>query len=70
MACPVLRLTVMPLTAELFLAALEIHLRYQISHWDSLIVAAASQSDCSVLYSEDLNDGQDYDGVRVVDPFR
>ena len=65
-----LRLPVMPLTAELFLAALEIHLRYQISHWDSLIVAAASQSDCSVLYSEDLNDGQDYDGVRVVDPFR
>lgn len=65
-----LRLPVTPLTAELFLIALEIHLRYQISHWDSLILAAAKKSDCAVLYSEDLNDGQEYDGVRVVDPFR
>lgn len=43
--------------------------RFRLSWWDSLIVAAAQASDCPVLLTEDLQDGQRFDGVRVVDPF-
>lgn len=43
---------------------------WQISFWDALILAAARKARCAVLYSEDLNDGQVYDTVRVVNPFR
>jgi len=65
-----LRLPVAPLTVELFQAALALHIRFQIPHWDALIIASALETGCETLYSEDLNDGQDYDGVRVVNPFR
>lgn len=44
--------------------------RLQVSHWDSTIIAAAQELGCKTLYSEDLNDGQDDDGVRVLNPFR
>jgi predicted nucleic acid-binding protein len=64
-----LQLPVASLTAETFLRALAIHARYQVSHWDSLILAAAVESGCSIVYSEDLNHGQEYAGIRVVNPF-
>jgi len=64
-----MRLPIAPVTVDLFQAALALHLRFRISHWDALIVAAALEAGCETLYSEDLNDGQDYDGVRVVNPF-
>lgn len=64
-----LRRPVAHLTAETFLAALKIHARYQLSHWDSLILASAQETGCTLLYSEDLNHGQTYDGVEVVNPF-
>ena len=41
-----------------------------ISHWDALIVAAALHQGCETLLSEDLQDGQIIEGVRVVNPFR
>ena len=53
---------------ESILEALELEDRYQISFWDALIVQAAETSGASVLYSEDLSAGQDYRGVRVVNP--
>lgn len=43
--------------------------RYQISYWDSLIVAAAGTASCGFLITEDLQDGQKLDGVEVVNPF-
>ena len=43
--------------------------RFNLSWWDALIVAAAQASECPVLLTEDLQDGQVLDGVRVVDPF-
>ena len=43
--------------------------RYRLSWWDSLIVAAAQASACRILLTEDLQDGQIFDGVRVVNPF-
>lgn len=39
---------------------------YQFSYWDSLIVAAALESRCAVLYSEDLQDGQIIDGTLTI----
>jgi predicted nucleic acid-binding protein len=57
------------LTVDTYLSALTVHARYQISHWDSLIVASALQTGCETIYSENLNHGQDYGGVRVINPF-
>jgi predicted nucleic acid-binding protein len=37
--------------------------------WDAAIIGAARRAGCARLYSEDLNAGQDFDGVAVVDPF-
>ena len=44
--------------------------RYGIRYYDAAIVAAARELGARTLYSEDLSDGQEYDGVRVVNPFR
>jgi predicted nucleic acid-binding protein len=44
--------------------------RYKISFWDSLIVAAAKAASCRYLLTEDLQAGQEMDGVMVVNPFR
>jgi len=43
--------------------------RYQLSFWDSLIVAAAKAASCRFLLTEDLQNGQKLDGVEVVNPF-
>jgi predicted nucleic acid-binding protein len=43
--------------------------RYGFSFWDALVVAAARISRCAVLLTEDLQDGQDLDGLMVVNPF-
>lgn len=44
-------------------------IRYGLSWWDSLIVASAFFAECTHILSEDLNAGQEYYGIRVVDPF-
>jgi predicted nucleic acid-binding protein len=54
---------------ELFREALGIHARHQISWYDSLIVAAASEAHCSILYTEDLQHGAKIGGVRIENPF-
>ena len=51
-------------------SAMDIELRYQLSFWDSLILAAAEAGGAEVLYTEDLNDGQQYGAVLVRNPFR
>ena len=51
------------------IAAIELHERHDLSFWDAMIVQSASSLGCERLYSEDLNPGQSYDGVLVVDPF-
>jgi predicted nucleic acid-binding protein len=49
--------------------ALDLHDRFQLRYWDALIVATAKLSGCTHVLSEDLNAGQDYDGVTIVNPF-
>ena len=43
--------------------------RYSLSWWDALIVAAAQAGECPVLLTEDLQHGQAFDHVRIVNPF-
>lgn len=61
---------VLPVTRELVLRATLLRRRHGISHWDAAVVAAAGELGCQTLYTEDLNPGQDYDSVRVINPFR
>jgi len=56
-------------TPESIFHASEIEERCQVSFWDALIIHAAEISGASVLYSEDLSDGQRYGAVRVMNPF-
>jgi predicted nucleic acid-binding protein len=52
------------------LAAISIHQDTGISFWDAMIVRSAAETGCPVLYSEDLNAGQEYTGVLVENPFQ
>ena len=62
------------LTQELSLSvlddALALKSRFQISYCDAAILAAARAAGCTEVLSEDLNEGQDYGGVIVVNPFK
>jgi predicted nucleic acid-binding protein len=57
-------------TCVLMRRALEIQQQFQLSFWDANIVAAAQQSGAKELWTEDLNDGQYYGDVRVMNPFK
>lgn len=59
-----------PVNGLLLDRAWKIQDRYQLSFWDSLIIAAAHAASCRWLLTEDLQDGQSIDGVTVVNPFR
>jgi len=51
------------------LDAIRLQGRYGISFWDAMIVASAIRLGCQRIWSEDLNPGQTYDQVTVVNPF-
>lgn len=57
------------LDAEIMDRAWKIEDRYRLSFWDALIVAAARAASCAGLLTEDLQDDQVVDGVRVINPF-
>jgi predicted nucleic acid-binding protein len=58
-----------PLDEQVFDEAWHIQDRYGLSYWDALIVGAARVCGCGYVLTEDLQDGQDLAGVRVVNPF-
>ena len=51
------------------ISAIQNEERHKISFWDGLILAAAQSGGAEVLYTEDLNDGQQYGGVLARNPF-
>lgn len=57
------------MTVTCYLNARYFHERYQLNHWDGLILAAAQEADCKILYSEDLQHEKIYDGITVLNPF-
>ena len=56
-------------TADDVVAAIGIHTQARIGFWDAMIVLAAAESGCDVIWTEDLSDGQLLRGVRIRDPF-
>src|SRR5271157_3268475 len=53
----------------LYAEALRIAARFRLPWYDSLIVASAIEGQCDVLYSEDFQDGQQFGGVTITNPF-
>lgn len=51
------------------LAAIDLHRLHQFSIWDSLILQAARQANCKIVYTEDLQEGRKLDGLEIVNPF-
>ena len=62
--------TVHGITLSTYRLAQAVATRYQLSHWDGLIVAAATLAQCETLYSEDMQHGQVIGPVKVVNPFK
>jgi len=54
---------------EDILAAIDLQRLHQTSFWDALIIRAALRSNCSRLYSEDLQSGRRINGLEIVNPF-
>ncbi len=64
------RCEVVTMDAAMVKEAIALGERYQLSHWDSLIVAAALRANCDTLYSKDMQHGQLIDGrLTVINPF-
>ena len=61
---------VRPLQAELVRAAVGRSGESKLSYWDALIVETAIDAGAAVLLTEDLQHGQVFNGLRVVNPFR
>lgn len=64
------RFQVQEITLGVFREAVAISRSYRLSYWDGAILAAARSLGCDAVYSEDLGSGQDYDGIRVINPFQ
>ena len=64
-----LRFPVLEISTGVVLAAMATSERFRISYWDAAIIEASRALGCEVVLSEDLNDGQDYAGMRVENPF-
>ena len=60
---------VVQVTPTLIENGIDISIKTQFSLWDSLMISAASFAKCTVLYSEDMNDGQVVNGVKILNPF-
>ena len=61
--------TIIPSDLDVLEAALDAANRHQLQTYDAIILAAAAEAGCSVLYSEDMEHGFIWNGVMVVNPF-
>jgi len=59
---------VIPNDTAILLNGLQLSRQSYVSLWDGLILAAAKRAKAAILWSEDLNTGQKYDGITVVNP--
>ena len=62
-------LNVIQQSSVLIRRAVEIKVTYQISFWDTCIIAAAEYARCHYILSEDMNTGQFYSGIAMQNPF-
>ena len=56
-------------SAALYAQTLQVVRQHRLSWYDSLIVAAAAECECTILYTEDLQHGQRVAGIQIVNPF-
>ena len=64
-----LRFPVQSVTLDVLREAFQIRTQFGLAYWDSAILASARLSGCDIVYSEDMSAEQDYDGLRVINPF-
>ena len=62
--------TVVENTGRLLTTAIELQQKHQLSFWDATVVQAAIESGCDKLYSEDMNAGQRFGSLVIVNPFK
>src|ERR1700683_4397965 len=62
-------LKVIETDVALVLDSITLSRRYKLSFWDGLIIQAALRGGASVLYSEDLQEGQIIDSITIANPF-
>ncbi|MBZ5499992.1 MAG: PIN domain-containing protein [Acidobacteriia bacterium] len=60
----------LPVDSGFVKIAIETSVRHRLAYWDAAILTAAEILGAKILYSEDLNHGQQYGPVRVCNPFR
>lgn len=60
---------VVPVTADLIAAALDLHASHQLAFYDALILRAAVAAGCGRLWSEDMHDGLRLGGLQIANPF-
>jgi predicted nucleic acid-binding protein len=63
------RLPLVSVGLESIVEAIKVHRLYAISFWDALVVQSARVAGCPSLLSEDMQDGQTIEGVRITNPF-
>jgi len=56
--------------SSIVMRGIALSIRYETSYWDGAILAASEHLGVPVLFTEDLNHGQYYGSVRVIDPFK
>ena len=59
---------VQQISVSLILDAIDISIKKELSFWDSLIISAANDTGCIIVYSEDMNDGQIVEGTKILNP--
>jgi len=59
------------ITIDSIKSAWKLKKQYNLSYWDSLIVASAMENNCDILYSEDMQDRQTLeDKLKIINPFK
>lgn len=69
LVCNLARLPCVAIDAQLVQLAIGAGQRWQLSHWDALVIEAARQAGCTRVLTEDLSDGAVYDGLSIENPF-
>jgi predicted nucleic acid-binding protein len=60
---------VVPVTADLITAAVDLHTSHQVAFYDAMILRAAIAAGCNRLWSEDMQDGLRLGGLQIANPF-
>jgi len=66
---PLRPLLKVPFSQALLFQAISLREKHSVPWYDSLILAAAIESECKILYSEDFQHGRKVEGVKIVNPF-